>query len=413
MARVETEVRAYDPERDLAAVTRVWRECGWIEADNERQARALEQFLQYGNALVAVVDGEAECLVHRTPGTIRYDQIDLSLCAITAVTTSAVARNLGLASRLTAQAIAEGAADGAAVAALGMFEQGFYDRFGLGTCSYDHQLAFDPSALRVEVPARAPVRLGRDDWAEIHAALAGRQRSHGAVTLAPPESLRSELGLVDDHFLALGFRDGSRRLTHFVAGANTEEHGPYKIVWMAYEDGTQLLELLGLLKSLGAQIHQVTIDLEPAGIQLQDLIDRPVRHIDSTEESGPSPHRSYAWWQQRLLDLDACVAARSWVGDEVDFDLTLSDPLSDRDVPWAGVAGDHTITIGRTSSIKPGHRGGLPVLHASVNAFSRLWFGVQPASGLAVTDDLHGPADLLTALDDALLLPPMRPGWGF
>jgi hypothetical protein len=52
-------------------------------------------------------------------------------------------------------------------------------------------------------------------------------------------------------------------------------------------------------------------------------------------------------------------------------------------------------------------------MDASVNAFSRLWFGVQPATGLRLTDDLGGPPELLSALDRALLLPPMRPGWQF
>jgi len=37
--------------------------------------------------------------------------------------------------------------------------------------------------------------------------------------------------------------------------------------------------------------------------------------------------------------------------------------------------------------------------------------GVRPASGLAVTDSLSGPADLLSSLDHALLLPEPHLGW--
>ena len=40
-----------------------------------------------------------------------------------------------------------------------------------------------------------------------------------------------------------------------------------------------------------------------------------------------------------------------------------------------------------------------PTLTATVNAFTRLWLGVRPATGLAVTDDLSGPPELLQQLD--------------
>ena len=48
-----------------------------------------------------------------------------------------------------------------------------------------------------------------------------------------------------------------------------------------------------------------------------------------------------------------------------------------------------------------------------MNAFTRLWLGVRPASGLTLTDDLAGPDELLTALDEALRLPTANPEWGF
>ncbi len=54
---------------------------------------------------------------------------------------------------------------------------------------------------------------------------------------------------------------------------------------------------------------------------------------------------------------------------------------------------------------------GLPVLDASVGAFTRLWMGVRPATGLALTDDLAGPPALLDALDEAFRLPTPRAGW--
>ena len=96
------------------------------------------------------------------------------------------------------------------------------------------------------------------------------------------------------------------------------------------------------------------------------------------------------------------------------FDLTLTDPLADKvDSGWPGVGGDYTITIGQTSSAEPRHRGDLPVLTATVGAFTRLWFGVAPATTLAVSDPLEAPAELLEQLDDALSLPRPVPGWQF
>jgi hypothetical protein len=53
------------------------------------------------------------------------------------------------------------------------------------------------------------------------------------------------------------------------------------------------------------------------------------------------------------------------------------------------------------------------VLRASIGALSRLWFGVRPATGLTVTDDLTGPSQLLEALDRVLVLPPPLPELSF
>jgi hypothetical protein len=293
-----------------------------------------------------------------------------------------------------------------------MFEQGFYNRFGMGTMGYGHVLSIDPARLRVVPPRRRPVRVRREDWADIAALMARRWRPHGGVALRPPEVLQAEVGFVDDPYLGLGFRGDDGRLTACMIGTNPDEHGPYKIELMAYEDVDDLRDLLGLLRVLSAQIHEVQMD-EPAGIQLQDLIDTPIRDIEPGTPGHRPWHQAAAWYQLRVLDLTAVVAARSWPGSDVAFDLTLTDPLSDADVDWPGLAGDHTVTVGERSSTEPGHRGGLPVLRASISAFSRLWFGVRPASGLAVTDDLSGPPELLAALDRALLLPPPSPALHF
>lgn len=407
---MDAEMRSY-AEGDLDAVTRIWREVGWID-DSDRAAEALAGFTGYGTALVGEVDGAAECFVHRTPGVIRYQDEDLPLSGITAVTTSAVGRGGGLASRLTTALITGAAEEGAAVAALGMFEQGFYDRFGLGTLGYNQVWAFDPAALTVAPPARRPVRVARDDWPEVAGLMGRRHRVHGGIAFAPPESLRAEMGFVEDPYLGLGFRADDGRLTACAIGTNRDEHGPFRIDLCAYETHEDLGDLLGLLRSLSAQLHHVEMD-EPPGIQLQDLLDRPIRGREPGMPGFRSGRPTMAWYQLRALDLGRCVAARRWPGEEVSFDLVLTDPLSGAGVSWPGLAGDHTVTIGEASWADAGHRGGLPVLRAGIGAFSRMWFGVRPASGLAFTDDLHADPELLARLDRALLLPPPAPGIHF
>jgi hypothetical protein len=71
------------------------------------------------------------------------------------------------------------------------------------------------------------------------------------------------------------------------------------------------------------------------------------------------------------------------------------------------------VTLGPQSSAEPGTDRALPTLAASVGAFTRMWLGVLPATGLAVTDELEGPQELLEELDWALRLPQPSVDWGF
>ena len=98
------------------------------------------------------------------------------------------------------------------------------------------------------------------------------------------------------------------------------------------------------------------------------------------------------------------------------FGLTLTDPVEkylDEDQPWRGVAGEYVITIGRESSAERASDDSLPHMTATVNAFSRLWLGVLPASGLAIVEELEAPESLLESLDDLLRLPAPRCDWDF
>ena len=143
-----TQVRPYVAETDLAAVLQIWREIAWIE-DTPEHASLVEAFLSSGHSSVAEMDGRVECLVHWAPGSMTYEAEPLRAAIIGAVTTSHIGRKQGFASALTLNALEEAAGDGCAVAVLGMFEQGFYDRFGFAVGPYDNQFSFDPSSLLV------------------------------------------------------------------------------------------------------------------------------------------------------------------------------------------------------------------------------------------------------------------------
>ncbi len=409
---MEQQIRRYDEELDLDAVGRIWKEVGWLSSLDKLPA--LKIFLAEANTEVGLLDDEAECMVQWAPGTIRYQATDLELCTVTGVTTSHIGRKQGFASNMTARALEQGRAAGCAVAALGMFEQGFYDLLGFGTATYDHRLTFDPSTLMVEhVPYRPPVRITIDESADIHQAMATRMLSHGSVVVAPPGLVKGEMSFVDKPF-ALGYRDADGTLTHFIYGELKGEFGPWRIFAIAYQNNQQLLELLRLLRELSDQIRSVRI-MEPVHVQLQALLRNPIRELARSERSDhESSNQSLAWWQLRILDLEACVAARNWVGEPVRFNLTLTDPLEERlSGPWQGVAGDYTITIGAPSNATHGHTDGLPTLSTGVGSFTRLWFGVMPPSAIAVSDRIDAPDELLAALDDALLLPKPVPGWSF
>jgi hypothetical protein len=421
---VPPDIRPYDRSTDLDAVERIWREVAWL--DDDETADGLDVFLEGSHVEVGLLDGAPECSVCWVPGSIRYQHTDLPLCAVTAVTTSRIGRKQGFATTMTARAIRAGTRAGAAVAALGMFDQGFYDRLGFGSGPYEHLISFDPASLDLDhVPYRRPVRLSVDDHRELHSALATRHRPHGSVVLDSPAVVEAECRWTKGAF-GLGYRNAGGRLTHFVFGSAKGEHGPYRVRAIAYQTPDQLLELLRLLAELGDQVTTVQM-LEPAEIQLHDLIRTPLRRNTQTASSEHATGiTSHAWLQLRILDVATCVAARHWGGGEVRFNISLTDPVSPvlegsdsnedgggSEGGWSGAGGEWAVTVGAESKAEPGLDPALDTVAASVNAFSRTWFGVRAPSVVALTDDLSGPPELLAVLDEALALPPPVPGWDF
>lgn len=406
-------IRKYDRERDQMACRRIWREIGWLDAGQEP---VMDLSIEAGDAYVAEVDGEAECLVQTSPGVMRYQSRRLPFCGVTGVATSHLVRRQGFASQLTAHAIARRAAAGDLVAGLGVFDQGFYDRLGMGTGAYERQITLDPSSLRVSGRPRIPVRLTANDWEEIHQARLGRLQGHGAVTLTPAATTHADVLTDGNNGFGLGYRDGPARAISHHIWVSTEDmsRGPYHIVWMSYQTGQQLVELLQVIKSLGDQVLRVVMQ-EPAHVMMQDLVDQPFKKSRMTRDAkGELGVTCKAWWQARILDLEACLAATSVPGDGLVFNLALSDPIAaylPEGAQWRGIAGEYVVSVGPESSARRGHDPALPTLSASVNAFTRLWLGVRPASGLAVSDDLRGPDELLATLDRTWLLPEPHLDW--
>ncbi len=410
------KIRKYDPNRDKDAAHRIWHEVGWIEKDKEKE-QAMDLFIGSMRALVAELNDEAECLVLSAPGTVHYLDEELPFSAVMSVTTSRVARKQGLASRLTARLVADDAADGALVAGLGIFEQGFYNQLGFGSGGYEHWISFDPSRLRIGVRARVPRRITPDDWAIVHASRLARLRGHGACNLNPPEITQAEMIWSKNGF-GLGYADGpGGELTHHVwCRTKDNESGPYTILWLSFQTPDQFLELMALLKSLGDQVRLVRM-VEPPGIQIQDLIVQPIKQRQVSEKSEFEARvNALSYWQMRICDLRGCLERTHLRGNEVRFNLALSDPIErflGQSAPWRGVTGDYVVTLGPSSGAEQGTDACLPTLTTSVGAFTRMWLGVRPATGLAVTDRLYGPPELLQELDWALRLPEPKPEWEF
>jgi len=411
------EIIDYDHDRDFEAVKQIWLDVGWMNEDNvDDNEKGLEVMLQNAKTVVFPIDGVAECSVVSQPGFMRYLDAELELGIIAAVTTGHVARRMGAARKLTADSLATLAEDGAEIAALGMFDQGFYNQVGFGTSSYMSMFHFDPNSLTVTNRFRPPKRLSRDNWRDMHTAMKNRKRTHGGCWITAPEVMQCEAIWTPSPF-GLGYYDGTdNTLSHFFWGETEGQHGPYQITHMAYQTTDQLFELLALIKSLGDQINKVQMEAPPE-LQLQDLLDQPFRIQRMTEGSEhENYHEAAAHMQARILDLPACMAKTVLPGDTLSFNLTLTDPVTNHLIKprkWQGVAGDYVVTLGPKSAAVAGKQEGLPVLTASVGAFTRMWMGVRNASSLTLTDDLQGSAELLADLDRILRVPSPHFGWDF
>ena len=410
-------IRAYDAKRDEKAVIRIWEETRWIDRGDEDDAAHLRGMLDNSRALVGELGGEAECVTISSPASIRYLNGVIPLGIVAAVTTSPRGRRGGLASRATAELLRRDAEAGMMVSALGMFEQGFYSRLGFGNGPCELRWSLDPSNLQVKAKAGVPVRITLEDSEDVYRAMRQRALRHGGVCVHNPAHIRADMGWTE-HPVGLGYRNAEGELTHFVWGEMKDENGPFVLTVIAWREPEQLRELLALLKGLGDQAQLVKL-IEPAGLQLQDFIARPLRESNSPKEGEwRKGAEAEAWWQARINDLAGCLQRTSLPqsGAALAFNLHLDDPIG-KFLPaadgWNGTGGDYVVQLGAASSAEPGSRKGLPSLHAGVGGFTRLWLGCAEASAIAAAGQIEAPRQLLDDLEATLRLPIPRTGCEF
>lgn len=408
--------RSYDHNKDARATLDVFKEINWVEHDSDKGVdAAVTAYCRASHGWVAELRGNAESMAFTAPGNLRYQRENLELCAVTGVLTSTIARRLSCATRVTAEAIADAAEAGAQVAALGVFEQGFYERLGFGVGSYEHWFDFDPATLRVGRPSRPAHRLRAKDWKTVHESILSRMRGHGSCNVLQPELTRFEMAGNSNGF-GFGYYDG-KQLTHHVWLSNQGgEHGPVVVHWTAFRTYDQFLELLSLLKSIGDQFHLLKMR-EPPGVQLQDFLDRPFKYQRMTKQARFEHRaRAAAYQQVRIMDLNGCIEKTHLPGPALSFNLELSDPIGEllpQRSGWNGVQGSYTVRLGEQSSVKPGKEDRLPTLRADVGAFTRMWMGFQGASTLSLTGGVAAPEQLIEGLDRIFRLPQPHIDWDF
>ncbi len=418
----DVELVEFEYDRDMDDILRVWTETGWFDGE-DRPERFIKQFFEAndGRSVVARLNGHTESVVHRSLGSMHYDDTQVSLGGVTAVTTSRIARRLRMASRLTARTVAHLGDEGVAVAALGMFEQGFYDRVGFAAGSYENRVQVYPGDLDIPVPYRTPERLDLDDdLEEIHAAIVDRMPWHGGIAVGG-ERLSQAGAQIDDQPTLFGYRtDGT--LSHFLMLEMKGENGPDRVLGMAYQTKYQCLELLRLIQEWGDQVDSIRF-VEPVWLKAQEFMRQPGREYRRTKGTAHEMHiDADAWWQARIVDLDACVRAMRPAGREFSIAVEVDDPIQDHLVDsgyagsWQPLSGLWRLTFGPNAGaerLAPDTANDTPAdLVTTVNALTQWWLGVTSADTLAVVGAFEAKPDVIDQLDDLTAhLPTPQLGW--
>lgn len=402
------DIRSYQPG-DLEQAQRVWKEVGWIMENDYEPLRIL---LEESTTQVGVLRGAVESMAITEEGRFRYFDEELPMTVVAAVTTSLVARRQGLAGRTTARALQKGAEAGDLLAALGIFDQGYYDRLGFATMPYTHRIAFDPAQLIVPEVRRPPHRFDASHSEAIHRSRLNRMRGHGSVNILSPTHTRTGM-LENKESRGLGFYDESGEISHHIWGRIEDEHGPFYIWWTAYRSYQELMELLSLLRSLADQVHLVHME-EPRGIVLQDFLKTPFKFRRSTAK-GKFEHTiiTGAASQLRLLDVPRAVdkmrlSPLPGAPATLEFNLLIDDPVErylPEEAEWSGCGGSYVVQLGERCRAEPGEGRGLPEVRMSIGGFSQLWSGARTVEHLHLRGALKTDPETRDRLGSLISLP--------
>lgn len=406
-------IRPYKQE-DVEHCVRIFREIGWMDG-KDTDKDVFNAYIDEAHPLVAELHGEVEVFVVTRTGSCKYLEEDIPFSAVTGVATSRVARQKGLAATVTAKAIAQSAENGAAMTMLGMFDQGYYEKFGYGSTTYYRISTFDPASLNVPRLSRSPKRLTKEDAEAMHHCRNRRRRYHGGCTLDGVGETRATTIWHENGF-GLGFENEEGLLTHFLWMKTKGERGPYNVWFSGWETHEQLIELLSILKSLSDQILGIRMT-DPPRLQLQDFLQRPMKTMQARKGGEfDSDDVSQVWMQCRILDLPTCIGAMKLCGEPVSFNIEIKDPIEKylpEDSAWRGVGGSWSITLGEESSATKGVDSSLPSATATVNDVSRIWFGATSAEAVSVTGNFVADPELIQRIDSLLNIPEPIVDWDF
>lgn len=406
-------IRPYEP-KDEEQCIRIFREAGWMDG-KDTDKDVFKACISEATPIVAELNGEVEVFVVTRTGSCKYLTQDIPFSAVTGVITSRITRQQGLASSVTVRAIEESAKNGAAMSMLGMFDQGYYEKFGYGSTTYHRISTFDPASLLVPRLTRSPRRLSKEDAEAMHHCRTRRKRYHGGCNIDGVGETEATTIWQEQGF-GLGFEADDGSLTHFMWIKPKGEHGPYSVWFSAWETNEQLIELLSVLKSLSDQVHGVRM-ADPPRLQIQDLLQRPLATVRARKggefDSGVV---SQVWMQCRILDLPTCISAMRFCGEPVSFNLELADPIDQflsEESTWRGVGGNWIITLGEESSAIEGTDVSLPTASGAVNDLSRIWFGSASAEAVSVTGTFVADPELIQRIDSIVKLPVPTVDWDF
>ncbi len=397
----------YSKNKHFKDCVKIWQDIGWLKSNQEKLA---EISFSADDALVCEQNDTALAFGLANYGSYYHNnhKAKLPFCAISAITVALHGRKHGFAGILTAELLARAAEKGKTFAGLGMFEQGFYDRFGFSNYPYTNTVKFRPSDLLVKGNFNSvPVRLTPEEYTRIHANRIHRYHPHGSIDL-PERSSQEQLAINKQTFI-MGFQNLKGELTHHYAVRSIPgEHGPMRIIWAAFKNDSQFKDILLSLKTFSDQVDIIFMP-EPVGIQFQSLLKKPIAESRRSNQNNSirTGVNTIAWLQGRILNLHSCINTMK-CNSKINFNLKLTDPIEkylDSSFTWRGCAGEYTINLSEQSSVQDGFTNNLPLMECSINTFSKLWSGSSKASKLPYTDSINAPEQLLADLDEVINLP--------